>query len=251
MTRLLIVCLTLLWIHGIAAAQSALDATVVTVSGRSVYISAGRDAGVIAGARVVFRLKTGEVVTATIVDVSATNARAELPEEAPMPEPQDKAAVEIVDVKLTQHFTRTCFVIPGLVAVHGVVCAREFFFIARFNSLFVIGNGLCFRAIGRENILENRSIVIESVLLRQKTKAHLFVVRHQSTVGRIQSGQDAKERALSCPIARYERYFLSLLNTERQVFEQHVNAIRLGYIFDGEVIHRENKWGANIGVWEG
>lgn len=97
MTRLLIVCLTLLWIHGIAAAQSALDATVVTVSGRSVYISAGRDAGVIAGARVVFRLKTGEVVTATIVDVSATNARAELPEEAPMPEPQDKAAVEIVD----------------------------------------------------------------------------------------------------------------------------------------------------------
>ena len=160
-------------------------------------------------------------------------------------------AIKVVDIEFAQYFTRTRFIIPGLVAVHGVMSAREFFLIARFNSLFIIGNSLCFRAIGREDILENGGVVIESVLLRQKTEAHLFVVRHQSTVGRIQSGQDAKERALPCPIARNKRYFLSLLDTERQIFEQHVNAIRLGNIFDGEVIHRRNKWGANIGRIKG
>jgi hypothetical protein len=94
--RLLIVVLALLCIDSIASAQSRVDATVVTVSGRSVYIDAGRDGGVVVGARVVFRLKTGELVAGTIVDVSATNARAELADDQLLPATDDHAEIEIV-----------------------------------------------------------------------------------------------------------------------------------------------------------
>lgn len=96
MIRLLIVVLALLCIDSIASAQSRVDATVVTVSGRSVYIDAGRDGGVVVGARVVFRLKTGELVAGTIVDVSATNARAELADDQLLPATDDHAEIEIV-----------------------------------------------------------------------------------------------------------------------------------------------------------
>ncbi len=78
-----------------ALAQSRLDTTVVTVSGRSVYINAGKRAGVVAGARVVFRLANGDKVESVIVDVSASSARAELEESLTLPAVDDKAEVEI------------------------------------------------------------------------------------------------------------------------------------------------------------
>lgn len=93
---LLCVCVaTLLSVGSTAMAQDRIDATVVSVSGRSVYINAGRDAGVLSGARVVFRLKSGTLVEATIADVSANNARAELTEDSLVPSPDDHATVEV------------------------------------------------------------------------------------------------------------------------------------------------------------
>ncbi len=66
--------------------KTRLDVRVVSVSGRSVYISAGRDAGVEPGATVVIFLASGERVEARVIDVSSSSARAELAEGVTAPE---------------------------------------------------------------------------------------------------------------------------------------------------------------------
>lgn len=95
MKRILIGCLALMCVGGLATADAEIAATVVAVSGRSAYLDVGRKAGVFQGARVKIRLKSGALVTATIADVSATNARAEFEEGTAMPAPEDQAEVEI------------------------------------------------------------------------------------------------------------------------------------------------------------
>ena len=79
---------------GFALAEGSIDATVVSVAGNSIYLDAGRDAGVVAGARVVFRLASGELVEATVIDVTAGNARAELKPGSAMPSPGDGASID-------------------------------------------------------------------------------------------------------------------------------------------------------------
>jgi hypothetical protein len=95
MKRVLIGCLALMCVGGLATADAEISATVVAVSGRSVYLDVGRKAGVFQGARVKFRLKSGALVTATIADVSANNARAEFEDGTTMPVPEDRAEVEV------------------------------------------------------------------------------------------------------------------------------------------------------------
>lgn len=82
-------------LSALAFGQSRLDTTIVTVSGRSVYISVGRRAGVVVGARVVFRLASGEKVESVIADVSASSARVELADDLTLPAIDDKAEIEI------------------------------------------------------------------------------------------------------------------------------------------------------------
>lgn len=76
-------------------AQSRLDASVVSVSGTSVYISAGQRAGVATGARVVFILSNGQRIEGTIVDVSGSSARAQLHEGSLIPAINDRAEVDV------------------------------------------------------------------------------------------------------------------------------------------------------------
>jgi hypothetical protein len=54
------------------------EVTVISVSGQSVFIDAGRDAGIQPGSTLIFLTPSGQRIEATIQDVSATNARAEL-----------------------------------------------------------------------------------------------------------------------------------------------------------------------------
>jgi len=95
--RPLLATAALLCLAGLAIADSAIDANVVSVAGNSIYLDAGRDAGVTAGARVVFRLAGGELVEATVIDVTAGNARAELKPGSAMPSPGDRASVDALD----------------------------------------------------------------------------------------------------------------------------------------------------------
>jgi hypothetical protein len=69
-----------------AGEKTRLDVRVVSVSGRSVYLSAGRDAGVEPGATVVIFLASGERIEARVIDVSSSSSRAELAEGATAPE---------------------------------------------------------------------------------------------------------------------------------------------------------------------
>lgn len=77
-------------------AQPPIDAVVVSVSGRSVYLSLGERAGVRAGAHVVFVLTSGERIEGTIIDVSSSSARAEVAEGSAVPALEDRAEVEAV-----------------------------------------------------------------------------------------------------------------------------------------------------------
>lgn len=95
MKRALIACLALLCVDGVSVGQDHIDATVVSVSGRSVYINVGRNLGVAPGARVVFRLRNGDQVAATVVDVSSNNARAELEDGTAVPSTDDRAMVDV------------------------------------------------------------------------------------------------------------------------------------------------------------
>lgn len=74
-----------------------LDVTVTSVSGTSVYIDSGRNAGIAIGSRIVFILSTGERIETTISAVTSKSARAELPEGATPPAINDHAEV-LVDV---------------------------------------------------------------------------------------------------------------------------------------------------------
>lgn len=77
-----------------AAPQPDIQARVASVSGRSVYLSAGRNAGVRSGARVVFRLRNGQLVESTISDVTSNNARAEIEDGLSLPVAGDTAEIE-------------------------------------------------------------------------------------------------------------------------------------------------------------
>lgn len=95
MKRWVASCIALAVLGAPSLAEPPVAATVQTVSGRSVYLNVGRKDGVVAGARVVFRLINGVQIEATIVDVSANNSRAELPEGSLLPEINDHAEVQI------------------------------------------------------------------------------------------------------------------------------------------------------------
>ncbi|MFO0833054.1 MAG: hypothetical protein U0637_14575 [Phycisphaerales bacterium] len=72
-----------------------LDASVASVSGRSVYLDVGREQGVTAGVRVSIILASGERVEATVVEVTGNNSRAELPEGSAVPEVGAKCEVTL------------------------------------------------------------------------------------------------------------------------------------------------------------
>lgn len=95
MTRFVASIMLVVCVGGVVHAKAPLDALVVSVSGRSVYINAGRNARIASGARVVFSLTTGERIEATIVDVAASSARAELSEGSLVPAINDRAEVEV------------------------------------------------------------------------------------------------------------------------------------------------------------
>ncbi len=80
-----------------AYAQNAtrLDAAVASVSGRSVYIDAGREQGVTPGVRVSIILASGERIDATVIDVTSNNSRAELPAGAPAPDVGAKCEITL------------------------------------------------------------------------------------------------------------------------------------------------------------
>ncbi len=82
---------------GLVEARTNVDALVVSVSGQSVYINIGKSSRVAIGSRVVFVLKTGERVNATVVDVTTNSARAELQPDSLVPEIDDRAEVEVED----------------------------------------------------------------------------------------------------------------------------------------------------------
>lgn len=84
-------------VAGLAHARTSVDALVVSVSGQSVYINIGKSSRVAVGSRVVFVLKSGERVNATVVDVTTNSARAELPADSLVPEVDDRAEVEVED----------------------------------------------------------------------------------------------------------------------------------------------------------
>lgn len=63
---------------GSASGEDRVDAHVVSTAGRSVYIDAGREAGVRAGQRAIVRLENGQSFELTVQDVSARGARLEL-----------------------------------------------------------------------------------------------------------------------------------------------------------------------------
>ncbi len=92
-TRACVGVLSLVLLAGSASAQPRIEATVVAVSGRSVFISIGRDKGVRPGSTLVYVLPDGQRVQATIQDVSAGNARAELLPTDQAPEVNTRAEV--------------------------------------------------------------------------------------------------------------------------------------------------------------
>lgn len=79
---------------GVQPGTTRIDASVVSVSGRSVYINAGRSAGVAVGARVVFVLSDGSRVEGVVADVSASSSRAEIPTDAASPMVNDRAELD-------------------------------------------------------------------------------------------------------------------------------------------------------------
>lgn len=80
-----------------AQALTTVDALVVSVSGQSVYINIGKSSKIAVGSRVVFVLKSGERVEATIVDATTSSARAQLLPDSLVPEVNDRAEVEVVE----------------------------------------------------------------------------------------------------------------------------------------------------------
>ena len=92
---LAILLLALLAPRGLAAESELLDVGVTSVSGRSVYIDAGRDAGIEPGAILVL-LIDGARVEATILDVSSNNARAELPPDVGVPVVGDRGEILVI-----------------------------------------------------------------------------------------------------------------------------------------------------------
>lgn len=94
MIRLLTICSAALCIVRFSIAETTVEARVVSVAGNSVYLDAGRDNGVFEGARVLFKLRSGQTVEATVIDLTAGNARAEFAPGALLPTAGDTASVE-------------------------------------------------------------------------------------------------------------------------------------------------------------
>ena len=78
-----------------AAPTRQIAATVITVSGRSVFLSAGRDNGVTPGDLVSIQLASGGRIEAIVQDVSATNARLEIPDGVELPQVNDRGEITI------------------------------------------------------------------------------------------------------------------------------------------------------------
>ncbi|MCB9838718.1 MAG: hypothetical protein H6813_05215 [Phycisphaeraceae bacterium] len=86
---LALVCAT----AALAAQPTRVAFTVITVSGRSVFINVGRDAGVTPGALVTIDLAGGGRIESVVREVSATNSRVDIPDGVELPAVDDRGEI--------------------------------------------------------------------------------------------------------------------------------------------------------------
>lgn len=95
MKRLLTVCSAVLLMARIALADATIEGRVISIAGNSAYINIGRDNGTFVGAKVIFKLRSGELVEATITELTAGNARVDLAPGSVLPTMGDRVDVEV------------------------------------------------------------------------------------------------------------------------------------------------------------
>jgi len=94
-TQILTLCSALLFIVRVTLADGTVEGRVISVAGNSAFINIGRDNGAFVGSRVIFKLRNGDLVEAPIVDITAGNARVDLPIGSVLPASGDRADVEV------------------------------------------------------------------------------------------------------------------------------------------------------------